>query len=157
MYVLWGAALALLITTALVCWLLVAPVMRVRAVIDEYEKQRSGLSAEVGTYYAIDFQVDDDSLPIPTMVSIEGAKAVVAKSGGPDRLRRELGVYLRMPRWCAFRRARACELLGFCGEEAGPFLRELREDDDAEVRCAAAWALKAIGGRADCVTVSSPP
>lgn len=124
-YVCWGAALALLLTAGLFCWKVAVPVLRVRAQV----------RAAVGRY------MTSGSPRAEKTVRLE-----VDRLGGPGPALRKLSLYLRLPEDRQSRQVAACLLSG-CGEEAVPRLRELLlEEDEANVRAGAAWALGEIGG-----------
>jgi HEAT repeat protein len=114
-YVLWGVALALLVSTAIFCWAVVVPVWQTRRALLRVEEKGG-----------------DALLAIKTL-------------GGEARAVRRLRAYLRLPHWLAHGRRQVPALLGACAKtEPAATLDALEmalSDSDAEVRSSAAYGL----------------
>jgi len=124
-------ALALLLSLGLFCWLVVVPVWRVRAVVQD------------------------------RMIGRLDEKGAIERLGGPDKAARQLTIYLRMPgEWrndvppegelvlSAPPKAVAWSLLVGCKGAAVDYLLGELRDDSRDVRCLAASALGRIGADA---------
>jgi len=115
LYVYWGIALTLLVTVGLVCWLIVAPVLRVH----------SAIRATQG-------------LKIPQ-------DAAIANLGGPERAVQELDLYIRMPGISRDDKHSAVNLLGHCGQPAVKSLTRYLKHEDYYMMVGAINALGRIG------------
>ena len=122
----WGAGFAFLATLGLFCWLVLAPFVVTRSVLRRAKSD--GVSASHWYY------LSDDALG-----------ATIKRFGGKDRAVVRLGSYLRLPGWLASDRDCAALLLGHLGEPGVPALIKALGDSDAEVRQAAADALRRVG------------
>ncbi len=114
-YVLWGVALTLLISTAVFCWAVVVPVWQTRRALLRVEERRGN------------------------------ALSAVEALGGEARAVRRLRAYLRLPHWLAHGRRQVPALLGTCARAEPlatlDALGVALGDSDAEVRSDAAYAL----------------
>ncbi len=126
MYVLWAIALTLLVTTALFCWLVAAPVWRTRAVV-------ARCRAEL-----------DDRCP-----NRDDIRKYVPQLGGPDAAAEGLWMYIVAPAWAAPHESLAIGLLPGCGEGGYERLKQLLADKDPNVRISAVTALGCVDGRAE--------
>jgi len=115
LYILWGVALTLLISTAIFCWLVVVPVWRTDRVIRNF-----------------DFHADSED-------------EFVQQLGGPGEALRLLRLYTRMPNWIATHEPKAVRLLGACGARAIPEIIPFLRSPDDLTRFHAANALRRIG------------
>jgi len=127
-YVLWGVGLGLLLMLGLVCWLVVAPALEVRAALNQ-QYERPTMSA-----------------PFPD-VDVEKCVNAVTRLGGPEAAARKLHLYLLLPKRSDPHRYRAALLLRLCGRAAGPDLIKLLKDRDVMVRHEAAQGLGAVAPR----------
>jgi len=105
LYVYWGIALTLLISTAAFCWLVVVPILEARTAVAGASNPRWN---EEGT---------------------------VRDLGGTVAAARKLSLYLRTPLPTPDERSYAVAVLGFCGRSAVPALiREMADQDEASRR-----------------------
>jgi len=128
-YVLWGAALALLLTAGLVCWLVVVPAWRTRSAVARVEKASYVGMKGFGDVYQFNERA---------------AEECVSELGGPTEAVRGLRLYLRLPSKFTPHRKTAKFMLCLCGGAALGELIQLLEDEDIQVRCSAIRALGAI-------------
>jgi HEAT repeat protein len=126
LYILWAIALTLLISTALFCWLVVVPVRRMDAALE-----RCVIKHKVGM---AEFTIVDDQR-LDREITALGGKPVAACWAAR---------YLRMPKRFASRRWEAVRMLARCGSPAVPALQSVLEDENPELRQAAAEALEEI-------------
>jgi hypothetical protein len=122
-YVLWGIALTLLVSTAIFCWLVVVPVWQVRTIVRA-------------------------SLPKTKLGKGEWKAAALAareRLGGCPAACKKLSAYLSLPEGIAPRREFAAFALGFCGKRAGRQLLTCLRDADTDVRVNAAGSLARLG------------
>ena len=123
LYVYWGAALALLVTLGLVCWLVVVPLMQVRKMAQSCAEDARFFSMSAAYNY----------------------RDYIQQLGGESKAFNKLGLYLRAPKCLTEHREVAAFLLGQCGEPAVPLLTSLISDPDQEVREKTLWALQQVG------------
>ena len=145
-YVLWGVALALLLTGGLLCWKVVVPVWRVRTEVQACREQalRSTVSRLTSKNLS---RNTDGARAILTAVNEAHrslAQASIARLGGAEVAARKLALYLSMPGMNAVDRRWAVVVLENCGQCAESHLDKLAGDEDPDVRQAAAEALKKI-------------
>jgi hypothetical protein len=125
--VLWGAALTLLFTVGLVCWLVIVPVRQAGQVLREYRSDVDAWSRRKPPGPPPDVEV------------------YFARLGNAGEATRALSLYLRMPQRWAPHRSEAVLLLGYCGTRGEALLMAtLRADEDAWVRAQAASSLGRI-------------
>jgi hypothetical protein len=138
-YILWGVALTLLISTALFCWLVVVPVWQVNRVVED-------------CFFASLEAADNES---PCRRGIETL-------GGEAAASRKLVTYLRAPEWLipdnpevsihgktsylnlSGRQSYAVFMLSKCGPRGVDGLESLLEHHDLRIRRNAAEALERI-------------
>ncbi len=99
-YIYWGVALTLLVTVALVCWLVVVPVLDVRATVGRCRGRDPDFGKEI------------------------------AHLGGPQNAAHRLTLYLKLPAWLVSDRPQAARLLGKCGDWGLSALYRLQKDKD---------------------------
>jgi Tol biopolymer transport system component len=108
-YVLWGVALTLLLGLGLFCWLVVAPLVRVRSV----------------TAVLLERQRVRQRFPV---------REFVEELGGPEKAAATLHLYARLPDRIAPRRRVAVHIMSACGEHAVPRFFDLIEQSDGKVQ-----------------------
>ena len=110
MYVLWGVALGVLLLVGLFSWLVAAPVLRIRGIVEKYPEPvrmppgRGRWSSETRK------REMEENL----RWSAEGIIAL----GGPSKAAARLDLYLRLPQSLAPGKPRAVKLLARCGRDA---------------------------------------
>jgi HEAT repeats len=109
-YILWAIALILLLSTGLLCWLVVVPFIQVRKIVERVARTKTGEYEEV-------------------------------KRMGPVVAARRLGLYFRMPESIAPEKLAALRMLSHCGQAGAPAIIEALDDEDREIRQAAAEQL----------------
>ena len=119
--ILWAVALTLLLTAGLVCWKVVVPMLRLRAVIQEVRRDK-----------------------------LNRAEAV-KRLGGPEASVSPLCSYLRLPRWLASEgdKHAAVDLLGECGRPGVRALLEALDDRDNPAHAYIASKLLDVGHRTE--------
>jgi HEAT repeats len=144
MYILWAIALALLLALGASCWLVVVPVWRASSALNRISLTRVEMTAATlapGGLYNV--EMDKGPLTGPRAMSSDKAIELLFKTRGKAIVC--LRAYLTMPRRFSPRRIEALYVLGHCRAPAVPLLERSLADKNAEVRCAAAWALGNIG------------
>ncbi len=120
LYIYWGAALALLLTAGLFCWLVVAPVWQVHRALGRCESEYAGTGWATVTAEEID------------------------GLGGPAAAAEKLGLCTRIPGFLAPGRLITVEVLAECGCEAVPELLRLLDSDEWVLRWSAALSFRKI-------------
>ncbi len=127
LYVLWAVTLGLLVVGALLSWLVVVPVMQVRAAVGRHISATSSSTTDY--------------------LDRAAARAEIEDLGGQEPAASKLAMYLRLPRFVAGDRGVAADLLGHCDGPAVPALMELLKDEDEHRRYGAATHLGRIRDR----------
>jgi HEAT repeat protein len=141
-YVLWGVALTLLLSTALFCWLVVVPVWQVHNVLARRSSRIFVIETKIRGRWGISVSelVGHDKRDPKTFDPI-------AELGGPETAARKFRIYLMTP-GMGSRRKEAIHQLSRCGPSALETLVGLLDDQDAETRRWAVWAIGALGSDA---------
>ena len=134
LYLLWGVCISILAAFALFCWLVVAPVMRVR------EEVMGVTGVEVSYVYSR----LEDVLPLFSVDALAGKESIEVL-GGESRAAYALSLYLNTPRFLAPDQHKAAALLGFCGKFGVGPARSALKDDRLRVRAHAAMAISRVG------------
>jgi len=124
MYWMWGIALFLLVSTAIFCWLVVVPVMEVRAVARRVHDELGLDTSFVLGGFALDKRI--------------------AELGGAGLAAPKLSLYLRMPQTCAPHPEAGVLMLMECREYSSPYLVRFLRHEHPGVRARAAYALGTI-------------
>jgi HEAT repeat protein len=126
MYVLWGVALAFLLTAGLLCWNVAMPIMRARRVVP-HVRMRGG-----------SMRPSPEALP----------SAAVDELGGQRSAGHAVSLYLFLPRLEQGNKIRAVWVLGHCGPHGVGALTRMLDSGDHETRLQAAKALGWLGSDA---------
>ena len=139
--VLAGAGVVFIFVLAVFIAVVVGPLLHTHEVLQEYrEKYRAAHPTGIVLPGGMPTLKPDEDRP---------SQEAVERLGGPERAKRRLLLYLRLPERFTPRKREAVRCLGFCGARAVPALVRTLGDEEADLWDEAAEALARIGPEAE--------